>query len=101
MTDHKNAANETARFLKRTHGISGFAAHIPNSDGSPICKVTLNLSLWQIDECSLTPTLICNRCTTMQAKLARSSPIPRSHRSAVSLGIKSGGASRSWPFRPS
>ncbi len=76
MTAHKSVTGETTRFLIRAHGITGFAAHIPNSDGEPICRLKLNLSRWQIEACPLPPTLICTRCTTMQMKQARSSAIP-------------------------
>jgi hypothetical protein len=72
MIGHTDAGDTTTHFLKRTHGITGFVAHIPNHDGIPICNVKLKLSLWELEDCSLLPVLVCNRCTAAQAKLARS-----------------------------
>ena len=72
---HQSQEVETPRFLIRAHGITRYATHIPNSDGESLCKLKLNLSLWQIDECLLTPALVCIRCITMQTKRARKTPV--------------------------
>ena len=66
MTAHTSVTGETPQFLIRAHGVTGFAAHIPNSDGEPICKLKLNMSRWQIEECPLPPRLVCHRCTSTQ-----------------------------------
>jgi hypothetical protein len=75
MTAHTSLTGETPRFLIRAHGGTGFAAHIPNSDGEPICRLKLNMSYWQIEVCPLSPTLVCHRCTTMQTKQGRKTPV--------------------------
>lgn len=71
MPGYTRADGETARFLVRPLHL-GYAAHIPDASGYPLCKTNLKLSLWRIEERPTRSTVTCLPCTVAQAKLARS-----------------------------
>jgi hypothetical protein len=50
----------------------GAANHLPNGTGLPLCNTPINRSVWQIEECPITTTVICHCCRVVLAKLARS-----------------------------
>ncbi len=68
------AKGETVVLLVRVDPTEGLADHIPNIVGQPLCKIRLNLSLWQIEERPVEEARICHRCTVMLAKQVRSLP---------------------------
>ncbi len=65
------ADGKTIRLLVCIDRTRNVAQHIPNIVGQPLCKIRLNLSLWQLEERPVDKTLICNRCKQNQAKLTR------------------------------
>ncbi len=69
-----DAKGETVVLLVRVDQTEGLADHIPNIVGQPLCKIRLNLSLWQIEACPVEEARICHRCTVVLAKQVRSLP---------------------------
>ncbi len=56
------------RLLVRKAYKTGLVAHIPDAAGRPLCHTKLKLSLWQIKDCLLNETVVCNACKQVQAK---------------------------------
>jgi hypothetical protein len=46
----------------------GLAAHIPNSNGQPLCRLKLKLTNWHIHNRLPTSLLICHHCLLVWAK---------------------------------
>jgi hypothetical protein len=69
-----DAKGETVVLLVCRDRTRGVADHIPNIVGQPLCKIRLNLSLWQIEARPVEEARICHRCTVVLAKQIRSLP---------------------------
>ncbi len=56
------------RLLVKGAGNLGVAAHIPDTNGMPICQTQLNLAHWNLSEHRKPNVVICYHCKRTQAK---------------------------------
>lgn len=54
--------------LVKGNGGQGLAAHVPDSTGSPLCKTSLKLADWHIEDRSECGRVICYHCKRLQGK---------------------------------
>ena len=55
-------AQDSMKLFVKLDSTRGDSAHIPNSNGQPICKVHIKLANWQLAERDLASINICRRC---------------------------------------
>jgi len=59
------------RLLMKVYPIGVFmssAAHIPDTDGHPLCRTRLNLVNWAVQERDTAGMVVCNKCRNRTAK---------------------------------
>jgi hypothetical protein len=49
----------------------GLAAHLPDTEGMPLCHLPLQRADWRIEDRTLPLPLICHTCQRIQAKIDR------------------------------
>ena len=83
MTAHAPTSGETPRFLVRNIQTLGYAAHIADASGRPLCNCGIFLAAWQLQERPWPEAVVCLRCRTLKTKQARSSAVLVKQRSAA------------------
>src|SRR5688500_1210940 len=78
MHDPAGHGERTSLLMRRGKN-RGFVAHIADAAEQPLCRIKLNLALWQLEERPVGAPVACRFCRTLQAKRSCDDPCTLPH----------------------